>query len=273
MPELPEVETICRGLAAKLLGQPISKVTIQEPNLRWRVPEIILTTLPGASFNKITRRAKYLLLATEHGTAIVHLGLTGRLIIAKKIGLARPALHEHVTITFDNGLQLRFIDSRKFGAFLWTSEDPFEHPLLKNLGPEPLSEDFTAEVLYQKTRRHKIAIKQFLMVGENVAGIGNIYASEALFLARLNPLQSAAELSLENCQHLVVAIKKVLQHALAKGGSSIRDFAHSDGSAGGFQKCFHVYGRDGQPCLICKTPIEVTRTNQRSTFYCPTCQR
>lgn len=272
MPELPEVEIICRGLATKLVGEPIVKVVIHEANLRWRVPEIILTALPGTSFQSITRRAKYLLLATEKGTAIVHLGLTGRMIVTKNLG-GKPSLHEHVTINFKNGLQLKFIDSRKFGAFLWTDEDPAQHKLLKNLGPEPLSDEFDAAYLYQKVRRHKIAIKQFLMVGDNVAGIGNIYASEVLFLARLHPLKSASELSLDDCKLLVDVSRKVLKRALAKGGSSIRDFAHSDGSAGDFQNCFHVYGRTGLPCLICKTPIATMRLNQRSTFYCPTCQK
>jgi formamidopyrimidine-DNA glycosylase len=271
MPELPEVETVCKALKSKILNQTIKSFTIHNAKLRWPVPQELSAILPGQAFHDITRRGKYLLLHTKKGTALVHLGLTGNLrILPAKHTLI---LHEHVTIVFSSGDALSFIDPRKFGAFLWTEKDPFEHALLKTMGPEPLTSAFSGATLANKARHHQIPIKQLLMDSHIVAGIGNIYANEALFMAKIHPQRSAHSLSDKEYLLLVECVKKVLRKALAHGGTTIRDFAASDGRGGYFQQELQVYGRSGQACLLCKTKIEETRTAQRSTFYCPRCQR
>lgn len=270
MPELPEVETICRALKPQVLGQPIHKVKIWQENLRWPVSPKLATALTGVVFDDLTRRAKYLLFHTLKGTMLVHLGFTGALRFLEN---SEPKLpHEHVTIYFEHQHTLRFTDPRRFGAILWTEEDPLKHKLLIDLGPEPLSEDFTGLELARRCKNRRTPIKQLLMDSHVVAGIGNIYANEALFLAKINPFLPAQSLTFKQYDALVAAIKSVLTESIAKGGSSIRDYVHSDGKSGSFQHEHKVYGREGLACCICQSKIISERLGQRGTFYCPQCQ-
>ena len=272
MPELPEVETICRSLSKAILNIPIIKVDIRCFRLRYPIPHELPSYLQNLYFTKIVRRGKYLLLLTTHGALIVHLGMSGRLLVLPKSELAHK--HEHVTFTFANGLSLRFVDPRRFGAILWTTDhDYFSHPLLKKLGVEPLSKGFTTDYLYRTSQSRHICIKQMIMDATVVVGVGNIYANEALFYSGINPLRKAASMTKQDCQRLVVAIKKVLRRAIKCGGTTIRDFVSGDGSLGYFVQQLQVYGRDNQSCLKCGKKIKSTRLGQRSTFYCPHCQR
>ncbi|MFA6409843.1 MAG: bifunctional DNA-formamidopyrimidine glycosylase/DNA-(apurinic or apyrimidinic site) lyase [Gammaproteobacteria bacterium] len=271
MPELPEVETICRALRPQILQRPINKVSVWQENLRWPITPNLATTLTGSAFSDISRRAKYLLLHTPTGTMIVHLGFTGAL---RFLETAQPKLpHEHLTIYFADQCTLRFTDSRRFGAILWTKEDPLEHKLLIDLGPEPLTEEFTGLELARRCKNHKTPIKQLVMDSHIVAGIGNIYANEALFLAKISPFQPAQSLTFKQYDVLVEAIKNVLTESIAKGGSSIRDYVHSDGKSGSFQNEHKVYGREGLACYVCNTKIISDRLGQRGTFYCQNCQK
>jgi len=270
MPELPEVETICRALKQQILKRPINKVQVWQENLRWPITPNLTAELTGTTFSDLTRRAKYLLFHTPKGTMIVHLGFTGALRFLKT---SQPKLpHEHLTIYFADQFTLRFTDPRRFGAILWTKEDPYEHKLLIDLGPEPLTEDFNGLELARRCKNHRTAIKQLLMDSHIVAGIGNIYANEALFLAKISPFQPAQSLTFRQYDALVEAIKHVLTESIAKGGSSIRDYVHSDGKSGSFQNEHKVYGREGLACYVCNTKIISNRLGQRSTFYCPNCQ-
>jgi len=271
MPELPEVETICRGLATQILQQPISKVLIRQPQLRWEIPKIITSTLPGVCFMSITRRGKYLLLETKAGTLIIHLGLTGNLRVLPENHPFQP--HEHLRIYFTSQKALCFIDPRRFGACLWTKNDSSLHPLIASLGQEPLTPEFNCDLLVTKIKNRKTPIKQLLMDSHVVTGIGNIYASEALFLARIHPLTPAKNLTNAHCTTLVTVIKQVLSAAIEQGGTTIRDYINSEGQSGHFQQKLNVYGRTKQPCQNCQTPIEEIRLGQRSTFYCPKCQQ
>lgn len=292
MPELPEVETTCRALRLNILHQTITKINVYEPNLRWPVPENLANLLLGKQFLDISRRAKYLLLKTDIGTLLIHLGLTGKLLVLpSKTPLH---FHERIRVNFATQKSLCYIDQRKFGAFLWVEAEFYplaaptgfksvmedgilnnyalNHPLLKNIGPEPLVAAFNATYLYKRAASHKIPVKQFLLDSKNVAGVGNIYASEALFGAKINPFKAASSLTFADCENLVIAIQKVLEAAIFKGGTTIRDFASGADERGYFQTELKVYGRTGKPCYACKTPIVEIRLGQRSTFYCPCCQ-
>ena len=270
MPELPEVETSRRGIAPWVLNQQVCGVVVRDRRLRWPVPPDIERVLPGQFIRLLRRRAKYLLFETSAGTAMLHLGMSGSLRI---IDSSEPAgKHDHVDIQFDSGKALRFRDPRRFGCLLW-SRKPLEHPLLRSLGPEPLSGEFDGDQLWQKARGRRVSIKQFIMNGSVVVGVGNIYASEALYQAAINPRRAAGRIALQRYDALVAAIRDVLQAAIKAGGTTLRDFYGGDGEPGYFQQNLAVYGRDDEPCLNCKRPISVIVLGQRSTYYCKNCQR
>lgn len=272
MPELPEVEVIRRGIAPHLEGHRVACVTIRNPNLRWPVPPDLGKTLGGATIDKVVRRGKYLLLDCGKGTLILHLGMSGSLRLLPATAITAPEKHDHADLTLDNGTILRFKDPRRFGAILWTAADAMHHPLLAQLGPEPLTEAFNGSLLYERTRNRSASIKEVLMNSRIVAGVGNIYANEALFRAGINPMTPAGELEVSKCKNLAQAIRDTLNLAIEAGGSSLRDFVDSSGNPGYFQQQYWVYRRTGQPCRKCGTNIIQTRQGQRSSFYCPRCQ-
>jgi formamidopyrimidine-DNA glycosylase len=269
MPELPEVEVARRGIAPHIVGRRIAAITVREPRLRWRVPRSI-GALAGRKVRAVKRRAKYLLLDCGDGHLIVHLGMSGSLRLVARG--TRPGKHDHVDFAFGERL-LRLRDPRRFGAVLWTGEPPAAHRLLRHLGIEPLSRALDARRLHALTRGHRTAIKQFLMDGRRIVGIGNIYASESLFLAGIHPRARAGRLSSKRCARLVTAIKHTLRGAIRAGGSTLRDFVGSDGEHGCFQTRYWVYDRAGEPCRRCGGPVRRIVQGQRATFYCARCQR
>ena len=272
MPELPEVEVIRCGIAPYLEGRRIASVTIRNPNLRWPVPSDLNKTLGGVTIDKVARRGKYLLLGCGKGTLILHLGMSGSLRLLSAAAAAPPGKHDHADVTLDNGMILRFKDPRRFGAILWTSVDAMHHPLLAQLGPEPLTEAFNGYLLYNRTRNRSASIKEVLMNSRIVAGVGNIYANEALFQAGINPMKPAGGLELMKCEKLAQAIREILTLAIEAGGSSLRDFVDTSGNPGYFQQQYWVYRQAARPCRKCGTTILQARQGQRSTFYCPQCQ-
>lgn len=274
MPELPEVETTRRGLAPHVLGQTIKVAVVRNPALRWAVPAHLAKTLAGGRIKRIERRAKYLLLNIEGhkpGWLILHLGMSGSLRIVP--ASEPPGPHDHFDLALANGRAMRLRDPRRFGAVLWAEDDALAHPLLAHLGVEPLSDAFTGDYLYAETRSRTAAIKLVLMDAHLVVGVGNIYASEALFEAGINPKLPARRLGRERCARLVTAVQNTLQRAIAAGGSSLRDFVGADGEPGYFQQQYFVYGRTDEACRLCGQPIRQIRQGQRSTFYCPRCQK
>ena len=269
MPELPEVEVTRRGLAPHLTGRVISAVAVREPRLRWPVTRDVLA-LAGRTVKTIRRRGKYLLVDCGDGHLILHLGMSGSLRVLPP---GTPAeKHDHFDLVLGDRL-LRLRDPRRFGAVLWTTDALAAHPLLAHLGIEPLSPSLNPNRLYALTRAHRTAIKQFLMDGRRVVGVGNIYASEALFRARIHPKKPARRLSLMESERLAKAIKVTLRAAIRAGGSTLRDFVGADGAAGYFQQRYWVYDRAGKKCRRCGTLIRKLQQGQRSTYYCPTCQR
>jgi formamidopyrimidine-DNA glycosylase len=271
MPELPEVETTLRGIAPHLKKRQVADVVIRNPSLRWPIPKNLPEILRGQTIRDLQRRAKYLLIAFDHGTLILHLGMSGSLRIQP---VGTPAVkHDHFDLVLKDGQLLRLRDPRRFGAVLWHAGDVAQHPLLAALGPEPLQQDFDGAYLHRATRSRSVAIKLAIMDSHLVVGVGNIYANEALFRAGIRPQLAANKLSLPRCQRLAQHIREVLQEAIKQGGSTLRDFVHSDGSNGYFQQSYFVYGRTGEPCRVCGTTIRQIRQGQRSTFYCPQCQR
>lgn len=271
MPELPEVETTCRGIAPLLHGRRVASVVIREPRLRWPVPEALARDLPGQRLGAVSRRAKFILVASPAGHLILHLGMSGSLRIVVRESLIEK--HDHLDVVMDDGRALRLRDPRRFGAALWTRDDPLEHPLLKNLGPEPLGGDFNAQWLHERSRGRRVAVKSFLMNSRVVAGIGNIYASEALFLAGIHPARAAGRISVQRYRLLVDAVRKVLEDAIAAGGTTLRDFVDSNGNPGYFSQHLRVYGRSNEACEQCGFQVRSRVVGQRSTFYCPRCQR
>ncbi|MDP1633715.1 MAG: bifunctional DNA-formamidopyrimidine glycosylase/DNA-(apurinic or apyrimidinic site) lyase [Gallionellaceae bacterium] len=271
MPELPEVETTLRGLAPHLTGRAVHDVIIRNPALRWPIPANLPELLRGHTIRHLRRRAKYLLVAFDHGTLILHLGMSGSLRILAAVTTAEK--HDHFDLLLEDGQVLRLRDPRRFGAVLWHGGDVALHPLLASLGPEPLEKEFSGEYLYAATRKRKAAIKLAIMDNHVVVGVGNIYANEALFRAGIKPQLTAGKLSRERCMLLGKAIREVLRAAIKKGGSSLRDYVNSDGNAGYFQQEYFVYCRTGEPCRRCGTPVRHIRQGQRSTFWCPGCQR
>lgn len=270
MPELPEVETTLRGLAPHLTGQHVTGVVVRQPQLRWPVPGNLARLLRGQTVHSIRRRAKYLLLDFGHGTLILHLGMSGSLRV---LPAGTPAgKHDHFDLVFQDNL-MRLRDPRRFGAVLWCAGNVAKHPLLQNLGPEPMDPAFDAAYLYRVTRGKKAAIKQVIMDSHIVVGVGNIYASEALFRAGIRPTHAAGRLSRLRYGRLTDAIRDTLAAAIRKGGSTLRDFVNSSGEPGYFQQDYFVYDRAGEPCRNCGARIKQVRLGQRSSFYCPDCQR
>jgi formamidopyrimidine-DNA glycosylase len=272
MPELPEVETTRRGIAPHVEGRTVQGVVVRDARLRWPVPSRRLKKeLVGQTVARLTRRGKYLLLATPAGTLILHLGMSGSLRLVT--GEEAPQKHDHVDILFDHGQCLRLRDPRRFGAVLWTSRKPEQHPLLRDLGPEPLSDAFHADYLWQRSRGRRIPVKAFIMDSKVVVGVGNIYANEALFAAGIHPRAVAGKISRERYGRLVAAIKAVLAAAVAQGGTTLRDFVNGEGRPGYFQQSLQVYGRAGEACHRCQGTIRLSQQGQRATYYCPHCQR
>lgn len=270
MPELPEVETTRRGIAPHLEGRQVVRVMVRERRLRWPIPEDLDVRLSGQRILEVARRAKYLLIKAQSGTLIAHLGMSGSLRLVEAGAPAEK--HAHVDIELDSGLWLRYHDPRRFGALLWSAE-PLQHPLLQKLGPEPLSEAFDGERLYRCAQGKRLAVKPFIMDNAVVVGVGNIYASEALFAAGIDPRREAGSLSPEDCQRLTREIRTVLARAIESGGTTLRDFVGGDGKPGYFQQTLQVYGRGGQFCLVCGSTLQEIRLGQRASVYCPRCQR
>jgi len=271
MPELPEVETICRGIAPHIIGQTINQVLVRQPRLRWAVSETLADDLTGLTIVSVSRRAKYLLLTTGQGTLLIHLGMSGRLRILtteQEVGK-----HDHIDIIFTNGTVLRYNDPRRFGAVLWTVEAVSEHKLLKILGVEPLEDACHGELLFQLSRKRKVPIKSFIMNSHIIVGVGNIYANEALFMAGLLPTRHAGTIELEDYDRLVACIRIVLQHAIEQGGTTLKDFVNESGQAGYFQQQLRVYGRAGLPCVDCQQPLQEVRLANRTTVFCCVCQK
>jgi formamidopyrimidine-DNA glycosylase len=271
MPELPEVETTRRGLEPHLLGRRITGVIVREPRLRWPVPSDFAASLIGQRIVALGRRAKYLLMSLEHGSVIVHLGMSGALCM---VAANTPAAkHDHVDVEVDDGNVLRLTDPRRFGSLHFVADDPHTHLLLATLGPEPLGEEFSGAYLHTATRGRRASIKETLMNARIVVGVGNIYASEALFRAGIDPRTRAGVVSLRRCTSLATAVKQTLADALQAGGSSLRDWHHADGSLGYFQQQYFVYGRAGERCRRCAQAVRAIRQGQRATYFCPGCQK
>lgn len=270
MPELPEVETIVNGLNPHIRGKVVSDVLLRYHQLRWPIPQELKSCLKNQSVIQVMRRAKYILIKFSIGTLIIHLGMSGRLcIVHYKTPLKK---HDHVDIIFSDEQCLRYHDPRRFGAILWTVEPPEHHHLLKRLGMEPFSPEFTASYLHRCVNNRRAAIKVLLMDSHVVVGIGNIYAAEALFLAKINPNLPAGLLTLLDCQKLVDAIHVTLFSAIQQGGTTLKDFVNSEGAPGYFAQQLNVYGRGGQACVECSTPLQQLVLAQRSTVYCSFCQ-
>jgi formamidopyrimidine-DNA glycosylase len=271
MPELPEVETTRRGLAPLVCGTTVAAVVVRNRALRQPIPRDLARILKGRRIDALERRAKYLLFRAGNGTLIVHLGMSGRLWVVRAD--TPPETHDHFDLALSNGHIVRLRDPRRFGLVLWQTGDPLKHKLLRDIGPEPFSDALTAERLYRETRARSGPIKNALMDSHLIAGVGNIYANEALFRARINPKLPARKIGMARYALLADEIRATLGEAIAAGGSSIRDYVQSDGMAGNFQRKFLVYGRAEQPCQRCRTPIREIRQGQRATYYCPRCQR
>ncbi|HEX9685102.1 MAG TPA: bifunctional DNA-formamidopyrimidine glycosylase/DNA-(apurinic or apyrimidinic site) lyase [Burkholderiales bacterium] len=271
MPELPEVETTRRGLEPLLVGQRIRTVVVRDRRLRQPVPRRLPQLIAGATIRALARRGKYLLVDCGSGTLLLHLGMSGRLWVVRDG--AAPTPHDHFDLVLENGTVVRLRDPRRFGLVLWQAGDPLAHPLLAEIGPEPLSGAFDGAVLHAAARNRSAAIKHVLMDGHVVAGLGNIYANEALFRAGISPRIAARRLSRERCNALAASIRETLELAIEAGGSSLRDYVASNGMAGNYQSQFLVYDSAGSPCRRCGAKIRGMRQGQRSTFFCPSCQR
>jgi formamidopyrimidine-DNA glycosylase len=271
MPELPEVETTRRAIAPALEGQTIARLLVRERRMRWPIPTGLEQALRKQPIPAVRRRAKYLLLETPKGTALIHLGMSGHLRVLPKNTPAQK--HDHWDLLLENDTLLRLHDPRRFGALLWTTDDPEQHALLQNLGPEPLSSAFNAADLYTRSRGRSAAVKAFIMDQHIVVGVGNIYANEALFLAGIDPRRAAGRITLARYERLVASIKSVLSAAIEVGGTTLRDFYSADGERGYFTQQLHVYGRGGLPCLSCGRTLKEARIGQRASVWCPSCQR
>ena len=270
MPELPEVETTRRGIAPWLEGQRIARLVTRVRALRWPIPAVLPERLARAEVLAVQRRAKYLLLCTDRGTALLHLGMSGSLRVLHDP--PPPGRHDHFDLVTAAGTVIRFNDPRRFGALLWTEADPARHPLLASLGPEPLGAGFDTAWLRAHCQRRKIAIKPHIMNARIVVGVGNIYASEALFRARIRPRRQARGLKRDEVERLVTAIREVLAMAVEVGGTTLRDYVGADGNPGYFRQKLFVYERPGEPCRICATPVRHFVQGQRSTYWCAQCQ-
>ncbi|MGB5445447.1 MAG: bifunctional DNA-formamidopyrimidine glycosylase/DNA-(apurinic or apyrimidinic site) lyase [Psychromonas sp.] len=270
MPELPEVETSRRGISPHLINKAVKGVVLRHTQLRWKIPQDLAALIAEQILISIERRAKYLLFNFANGTLLIHLGMSGSLRICPLNAPVKK--HDHVDIIFADCL-LRFTDPRRFGAILWLGLTPELSPLLNQLGPEPLSNDFTAQYLYQLAKNRKLPVKQFIMDQKVVTGVGNIYATEALFMAGIKPTRATGNISLKRYQLLVAAIKDILQKAIQQGGTTLKDFVGSDGKPGYFQQTLLVYGKTGQNCPLCQTQLKALKLAARNSVYCPKCQR
>jgi formamidopyrimidine-DNA glycosylase len=271
MPELPEVETTRRGVAPHVERQKVTAVRVYDRRLRWPVPRDLARRLIGRTIDRVDRRSKYLLFRIGADTLLVHMGMTGSLRVFTQAPPRQP--HDHVDLEFDNGVVLRYRDPRRFGAVLWSPGSATEHRLLANLGVEPFASEFDADYLYRAMRGRTAAIKLALMDSHLVVGVGNIYANESLFRAGIRPVRAANRVARARLARLVVAVRDTLTEAIAKGGSSVRDYVDSNGESGSFQLDYYVYGREGEPCRVCGRPIRMLRLGGRATYYCPSCQR
>ena len=270
MPELPEVETTRRGLAPHVEGRTVTGVILRRANLRWPIPDEVRELLPGQRIAAVRRRAKYLLLDTKAGSALLHLGMSGSLRVLP--GTTPVKLHDHVDLALDSSRVLRFTDPRRFGCLLW--QPPGEtHELLRDLGPEPLSDAFNGDYLFAMSRGRKAPVKTFLMDQKIVVGVGNIYAAEALFAAGVSPLRAAGKVSRERYAELAGSIKTILGYAIQRGGTTLRDFISPDGAPGYFEQELSAYGRGGEPCPRCGRPLKQASIGQRTTVWCGHCQR
>ena len=273
MPELPEVEVTRLGVSPYLVSHKVTGLVLRRAGLRWPFPKNLAQDMVGHTVQSTGRRGKYLLVHFEHGTLIIHLGMSGHIRVLPKTTAAE--LHDHVDIVLGKQI-LRMTDPRRFGAVLWHDHQLGaleQHPLLKKLGVEPLTEQFDGAVLYKHTRHRKITVKQMLLAGNVVVGVGNIYASESLFMARISPLTPVHQISLARYRKLATAIKKILAEAITQGGSTLKDFVNVNGASGYFQQNYFVYNRTDFPCRVCNSPIRQLKQGQRSTFYCVKCQK
>ncbi len=273
MPELPEVETTRRGIAPYLVGHRIRAVTLRRADLRWPIPPEISELLPGQRIDAVERRAKYLLLRTAVGSALLHLGMSGSLRVLPADAPVRA--HDHVDFALEEASDgprvLRFTDPRRFGCLLWQAPGAV-HPLLAHLGVEPLTDAFDGDLLWHLSRGRRAAVKLFLMDNAIVVGIGNIYASESLFAAGIDPRRRAGAVSRARYATLAAEVKRILAWAIERGGTTLRDFISPTGVPGYFFRELNVYGRTGEPCRVCGTTIRQVTLGQRSTFWCPRCQ-
>lgn len=270
MPELPEVETTRRGIEPHLQGRRIARVIVRQPRLRWPVPADLPALLAGQRVERVERRGKYLLIQFEHGTLILHLGMSGSLRIV--VTGAVVGKHDHVDFELDSGSTLRLTDPRRFGAVLWQASAAGEHELLASLGPEPLTDAFDGDYLWQRSRGRSAPVKAFLMDSHIVVGVGNIYANEALFATGIHPARQAGRISQARYERLVAEVKRVLARSIVQGGTTLRDFVGGDGKPGYFRQQLLVYGRGGEPCRQCQGVLTEVRLGQRSTVYCRHCQ-
>lgn len=269
MPELPEVETSRRGISPHIVNKQIKDVILRHTQLRWAIPKDLINHIENEGLLSIDRRAKYLLLNFATGTLLIHLGMSGSLRICSLESEVQK--HDHVDLVFSDCV-LRYTDPRRFGAILWLGQTAEDSPLLNKLGPEPLDDDFNAAYLYVKADKRKLPVKQFIMDQSVVTGVGNIYATEALFEAGISPTRRAGNISQRRYAVLVDAIKKILQQAIQQGGTTLKDFVGADGKPGYFQQTLQVYGKAGQQCPSCETPLKAIKLAARNSVYCPNCQ-
>jgi formamidopyrimidine-DNA glycosylase len=270
MPELPEVETTRRGLLPHVQGRVVEKVTLRRKDLRWPIPKEISKLMPGEKILRIERRAKYLLLHTEPGAALVHLGMTGSMRVLPSATAAQT--HDHVDVLLNSNRIIRFTDPRRFGSWLWQPLGEM-HPLLQHLGPEPLSEEFNAEYLFARSRGKAASVKTFIMDQAVVVGVGNIYAAESLFQAGIDPRRAAGKITHARYELLVTAIKAILAYAIERGGTTLRDFINPDSEPGYFEQELLVYGREGEPCKVCGRKLKSAVLGQRASVWCGHCQK
>lgn len=271
MPELPEVETTKRGIAPHIENQSIVKAIVRNQQLRWPIDSDLSAKLEGQVVTAVTRRAKYLLLQIgDHGTLILHLGMSGSLRVLPQGAAVQK--HDHFELQLSNNKILRLNDPRRFGAVLWSDQDINQHKLIRNLGPEPNSAKFDTLRLYQLSRKRKLTVKQFIMDGKTVVGVGNIYASESLFRAGIDPRRAAGSISKARYMKLTETVNSVISKAIAAGGTTLQDFTQPDGKPGYFKQELTVYGKAGEPCSICQSEIQQEVIAQRNTFYCKRCQ-
>ncbi len=270
MPELPEVETTRRGITPHVLGKTVSGVIVRQPRLRWPMPDRLPELLRRRKLLSLDRRGKYLLLGFRHGNLILHLGMSGSLRVLPAD--TPPEKHDHFDLVFGRQC-LRLRDPRRFGAVLWTTDPVAQHPLIASLGPEPLSERFTGRYLFDKSRNRKVTVKQFIMDGKTVVGVGNIYANEALYQAGILPTRPCGGISAARYERLARAVKAILARAIESGGTTLQDFTQADGKPGYFAQELKVYGRQGEACPACGAAIRHIVIGQRSSYYCGRCQR